>query len=220
MGAAAEVPADQVTVVIVDDHTIVREGLRSILELETGITVVGEAADSAAALRVIPRSRPDVVILDLKLGHDAVAGGLELLTEIGEQFPEVGVVVLTTFDDQELVMEALRRGARGYTVKDVDVVDLVRVIRAVRSGQSGFDSRSAAHVTRAVRAGPGAQPSLTSRELEIIRLLAQGLTNRQIGETRFISESTVKFHLRQVMTKLGVRSRAEVVYAATQLGIL
>lgn len=212
--------AARIRVVIIDDHPIVREGLRSILELENDIAVVGHAANPAEALDTVATEQPDVVLLDLKLSDDGPATGLQLCSAIVGRFPEVGVVVLTTFHDQTLVLDALRRGAKGYVLKDVDVVDLVKIIRAVRRGESGFDSRSAALVVRSLTQTDGAGPKLTRREIEIIRLLAQGLTNREIGEVALISDSTVKFHVRSIMTKLAVRHRAEVVYAAAKLGLL
>lgn len=218
-GRGPEEPAS-VRIVIVDDHTIVREGLKSVLELEPDVEVVGEAATAVAARRAVGEQRPDVVLLDLKLSEDRPAEGLDLCADITREFPEVGVVVLTTFHDQTLVVDALRRGARGYVLKDVDVMDLIKIIRAVYRGESGFDTRSAALVVQSLIGGEPTLPKLTSREIEIVRLLARGLTNREIGHASFISESTVKFHLRNIMSKLDVRRRAEVVYAATRLGVL
>jgi DNA-binding NarL/FixJ family response regulator len=122
----------------------------------------------------------------------------------------VGVIVLTTFHDQSLVLDALRRGAKGYVLKDVDVVDLLKIIRGVRGGSLMVHSVSE----------QDGRPRLTPRELEIVRLLARGLTNREIGRVALISDSTVKFHVRGIMRKLSVHHRAEVVYAATKLGIL
>ena len=212
--------AAHIRVVIVDDHTIVREGLKSILELESDIAVVGQAGRPEEALHAVAAKSPDVVLLDLKLGEDGPAIGLGLCSDIVGRFPQVGVVVLTTFHDQTLVLGALRRGARAYVLKDVDVVDLVKIIRAVRRGESGFDTRSAALVVRSLVQAGQAEPNLTKREIEIIRLLAQGFTNREIGNVALISESTVKFHLRSIMAKLAVHHRAEVVYAAAKLGHL
>jgi DNA-binding NarL/FixJ family response regulator len=209
----------------VDDHAIVRRGLRSILELEHDIAVIGEAGGPAEALRTVERTRPEVVLLDLKLSPGGDADGLAVCSEILERRPGTGVVVLSTFLDEQLVAEALRRGAQAYVLKDVDVSELVRIIRAVARGESGFDSRSAAVVrglaagTSAERAGNG-MPDLTDREREVVRLIAEGLTNREIGEAIFVSESTVKFHVRNVMRKLDVHHRAEVAYAASRLGLL
>jgi DNA-binding NarL/FixJ family response regulator len=201
--------ADEIRLVIVDDHTIVREGLRSILELESDVAVVGHAGGPAEALAVIGARRPDVVLLDLKLSKDGPATGLRLCGDIAARHPEVGVVVLTTFHDQTLVLDALRRGAKGYVLKDVDVVDLLKIIRGVHGGSL---------MVHSVSEQDG--PRLTPRELDIVRLLARGLTNREIGKSALISDSTVKFHVRGIMRKLSVHHRTEVVYAATKLGIL
>lgn len=212
-------------VLIVDDHAIVRRGLRSILELEEDISVVGEASGAAEALRTVERSRPEVVLLDLKLSPEGDANGLAVCSRILERRPRTGVVVLSTFLDERLVTEALRRGARAYVLKDVDLSELVRIIRAVARGESGFDSRSAA-VVRALAAGRPApstddeRPALTEREHQVVRLIAEGFTNREIGRAIFVSESTVKFHVRNVMRKLDVHHRAEVAYAGSRLGLL
>lgn len=202
--------ADRIRIVIVDDHTIVREGLRSILELEPDIAVVGHASRPAEALSVVGAVRPDVVLLDLKLSAAGPSSGLDLCGSIVARYPRVGVIVLTTFHDQALVLEALRRGARGYVLKDVDVVDLLKIIRRVSDGSLMVQSVSE----------QDDHPQLTPRELEIVRLLARGLTNREIGKAALISDSTVKFHVRGIMRKLEVHHRTEVVYAATKLGIL
>ncbi len=212
--------AAHIRVVIVDDHTIVREGLKSILELEADIAVVGQAARPEEALHAVAAQKPNLVLLDLKLGEDGPAIGLGLCSDIVGRFPEVGVVVLTTFHEQTLVLDALRRGAKAYVLKDVDVVDLVKIIRAVRRGESGFDTRSASLVVRSLAHDGRTGPKLTRREVEIITLLAHGLTNREIGRVALISESTVKFHLRSIMTKLAVHHRAEVVYVAAKLRLL
>ena len=212
-------------VLIVDDHAIVRRGLRSILELEQDIAVVGEAGGPAEALRAVERSRPEVVLLDLKLSPEGDADGLAACSRILERRPRTGVVVLSTFLDEQLVAEALRRGARAYVLKDVDVSELVRIIRAVARGESGFDSRSAA-VVRALAAGKAVpstadeSPALTEREREVVRLIAEGLTNREIGQAIYVSESTVKFHVHNLMRKLDVHHRAEVAYAGSRLGLL
>jgi len=201
--------ADRLRLVIVDDHTIVREGLRSILELEPDIAVVGHAADAAEALVTVAAVHPDVVLLDLKLNRDGPVTGLALCGDLVARHPSVGVVVLTTLHDQALVMEALRRGAKGYVLKDVDVVDLLKIIRGVRAGRMMVHAESERE-----------SPRLTLRELEIVRLLARGMTNREIGKTVLISDSTVKFHVRGIMRKFAAHHRAEVVYTATKLGIL
>ena len=208
-------------VLLVDDHAIVRRGLRSILELESDISVVAEAGGRSDALAAIDRAEPDIVLLDLKLSSDHDAEGLELCSEILARRPESNVVILSTFLNEDLLNQALRRGAKAYVLKEVDVVELVRIIRAVSRGGTAFDGRSAALV-RALVAGEhaSAEPAFTDREREVTRLLARGLTNREIGRRIFVSESTAKFHVRNVMQKLGVHSRAEVAYAAGKRGLL
>jgi DNA-binding NarL/FixJ family response regulator len=224
-GTETEAPAEVSRVLLVDDHAIVRRGLRSILELEPDISVVAEAGGRADALRAIDRAQPEVVLLDLKLSADHDSEGLELCSEILARRPETHVLILSTFLDERLLDQALRRGAKAYVLKEVDVVELVRIIRAVCRGESGFDARSAALVRSLVAdrdrsGGRDDEPALTDREREVTELLATGLTNREIGGRMFISESTVKFHVRNVMRKLGVRSRAEVGYAAGQRGLV
>jgi len=207
-------------VMLVDDHAIVRRGLRSILELEPDIAVVAEAGGHGEALRLLDRVHPDVILLDLKLSTDHDAEGLELCSEILARRPDSRVVILSTFLDENLLNQALRRGAKAYVLKEVDVVELVRIIRAVSRGESGFDSRSA-EMMRALVAhdADDARSDLTAREREVIALLAHGLTNREIGTRMFVSESTAKFHVHNAMRKLGVRRRAEVAYAAGKLGL-
>ncbi len=210
-------------VLIVDDHAIVRRGLRSILELEPDIAVVAEAGTAAEALREAERCRPEVVLLDLRLGPDDDREGLVLCSRIAERLPATRVVVLSVFLEERLVLEALRRGAHAYVLKDVDTQELVKIIRAVSRGESGFDSRSAAVVARSIAGEGAAKPpaaQLTDREREVVTLITQGLSNRDIGAAIFLSESTVKFHVRNVMRKLDVRHRAEVAYVASRLGML
>jgi DNA-binding NarL/FixJ family response regulator len=207
-------------VMLVDDHAIVRRGLRSILELEPDISVVAEAGGRTDALHLLDRVEPDVILLDLKLSADHDAEGLELCSEIMVRRPDSRVVILSTFLDENLLNQSLRRGAKAYVLKEVDLVELVRIIRAVSRGESGFDGRSA-EMVRALVAhdGDGPESDLTAREREVIGLLAHGLTNREIGTRMFVSESTAKFHVHNVMRKLGVRRRAEVAYAAGKLGL-
>jgi two-component system response regulator DevR len=216
----AESAVTAARVMLVDDHAIVRRGLRSILELEPDISVVAEAGGRGEALPLLPRVEPDVILLDLKLSADHDTEGLELCTEILARRPDARVIILSTFLDENLLNQSLRRGAKAYVLKEVDVVELVRIIRAVSRGESGFDSRSAEMMRALVAHGAaGPQSDLTTREREVVALLAHGLTNREIGTRMFVSESTAKFHVHNVMRKLGVRRRAEVAYAAGKLGL-
>jgi two-component system response regulator DevR len=210
-----------VRILVVDDHTIVRQGLRSILELEPDLTVVGEAATPDEAVAQAARLRPDVVLLDLKLSDAAPAEGLDVCATLRAQRADAAIVVLTTFLDERLLVSALRRGASGYALKDVDAVELARIIRAVHRGDSAFDSRSAHLVVQSLtaRSTPSAGV-LSERELEIVRPVARGATNPQVARELYLSESTVKFHLRTAMRKLGARDRTELVFKASELGLL
>ena len=213
--------AAPIRILVVDDHTIVRQGLRSILELEPDFTVVGEAADAAAAIADTAQLRPDVVLLDLKLSDSVPAEGLDVCATLRDQQPAVRIVVLTTFLDQKLLVGALQRGASGYVLKDVDAVELARIIRTVHRGESGFDGRSARLVVRSLTGQPAAPARLLSeRELEVVRLVARGATNVQAARDLFVSESTVKYHLRLAMRKIGAKDRTELVYRAGAQGLL
>jgi DNA-binding NarL/FixJ family response regulator len=207
---------------IVDDHSIVRQGLRAMLDREPDLRVVGDAGAELPAIAMVDQTRPDVVLLDLKLTIDSGCEGLDLCAKVTSRYPECRILVLTTFADEWLVREAIRQGAKGYVVKDVDLTDLIRAIRAVYRGESAFDSRSASAVVSWLRREPDAEATgqITPREREILGLLAQGLSNIAIGKRLYISDTTVKFHVTNLMHKLGTRRRAEAVYAATKLGLI
>lgn len=214
-GAAARV-------VIVDDHAIIRSGLRTMLERDGAVVVVAEAGTTEEAIAAVAAHTPDVVLLDLKLGSDDEAG-LRICQQLTAEDPDVRVLVLTTFLNERLVVEAIRSGAKGYVLKDVDAEELLRSIEAVRAGESAFDSHAAAAVVRSMSSPSASAPAaitFTARETEVVRLLAHGHSNRQIGQQLYISETTVKFHVHNVMEKLGVKRRAEVVYRSGQLGLL
>ncbi|WP_036491637.1 MadR family response regulator transcription factor [Nocardioides sp. CF8] len=210
-----------VRIMLVDDHAIVRQGLRSILERERDLIVVAEASTPDEALTVIGRSEPHIVLLDLKLSTASDTEGLDLCAELTNRHPAVGVLVLTTFLDEQLVLKAIRAGARGYVLKDVDTSGLVRAIRDLSRGESAFDARSAAAMVRGLNTpDPEESQQLTAREREVLQLLARGLSNRAIGVKLHISETTAKFHVGNILRKLGVSRRAEAVYEATKLGLI
>ncbi|MEV5312123.1 response regulator transcription factor [Streptomyces sp. NPDC052610] len=213
------VPTQALRIVLVDDHAIVRHGLRSILERESDLEVVGEASTAAEAAAVVEQTRPSIVLLDLKLSTAADTEGLDLCARLTQRHPELAVLVLTTFLDDSLVVEAIQHGARGYVVKDVDTTELLRSIRAVARNESAFDSHAAAAMVRSMRVQPE-RPKFTERELSVLQLLAHGLSNREIGGKLYISETTVKFHVRNIMRKMDASSRAEVVYGASKLGVI
>jgi DNA-binding NarL/FixJ family response regulator len=210
-----------ITLTIVDDHAIVRQGLRSVLEREPEIRVVGEASTPDEAMAVVTATGPRIVLLDLKLSPASDTEGLALCARLRAAFPDVGILVLTTFLDGALVMSAIHSGANGYVVKDVDTSELVRAIRVVARGESAFDPRSAAAMVKAMNApGPAEATRFTDREREVLNLLARGLSNRAIGKRLFISETTAKFHVGNIMRKLDVSRRAEAVYEASKLGMI
>ncbi|GAB3652762.1 two-component system response regulator MnoR [Nocardioides korecus] len=216
-------PSERATVdvMLVDDHAIVRQGLRSILERESDLRVVGEASSASAALAEVDRTRPRIVLMDLKLSSASDSEGIDLCAELSQRHPDVGVLVLTTFLDDQLVLRAIRAGAKGYVVKDVDTSGLIRAIRDVSRGESAFDARSAAAMVRGLNApAQDDKRGLTAREREVLLLLAHGLSNRDIGARLYISETTAKFHVGNVLRKLGVSRRAEAVYEGSKLGVI
>jgi two-component system, NarL family, response regulator DevR len=172
-------------------------------------------------LRVVAAARPSLVLLDLKLSSSPGLEGLELCAALTAAHPGLAVLVLTTTLEDSLVVTALRHGARGYVVKEVDTTELLRAIRAVHQGENAFDPRTSSAMVRGLTAPTAAsQRSLTSREIEVLRLLARGLSNREIGRALFISETTAKFHVANIMRKLEVSRRSEAVYVAGEMGAL
>ncbi len=213
------VHSDMITLLLVDDHAILRQGLRSVLEREHDLRVVAEASTADEAVSVAARSKPRVVLMDLKLSSSSDTEGLDVCARLAKEFPDLAVLVLTTFLDEQLVLAAVKAGAKGYIVKDVDTTGLVRAIRDVARGGSAFDAQSAAAMVRGLNT-PSESETLTERELEVLRLLARGLSNKAIGGQLYISETTAKFHVGNILRKLGVTRRAEAVYEASKLGLL
>ncbi len=226
MTASDGAPArDAIRVVIADDQTLMRQGLRSLLGISEEVAVVGEAADGDEALDRVAELAPDVLLLDLRMpGRDGIAT-LEALRERGSEVP---VLVLTTFDDDELVLRALRAGTRGYLLKDVALEELVGAIRALAAGETLVQPALTDRLLRGLSTRP--EPDdfthlptpepLTPRETEVLRLLASGFTNRQIAEALFLAEGTVKNHISTVLAKLGVKDRTRAVLRALHLGLL
>jgi DNA-binding NarL/FixJ family response regulator len=210
-----------IDIVLIDDHAIVRHGLRAILERERDLRVVGEAATTEAAMAVVSAVRPQIVLLDLKLSAGSDTEGLELCSALMANHPDLGVLVLTTFIDDHLVLAAIHNGARGYVVKDVDTSALIRAIRDISRGGSAFDARSAAAMVRGIHAGSvESDNKLTAREQEVLELLSRGMSNVEIGKKLFISDTTVKFHVGNILRKLGVSRRAEAVHLAGKMGLI
>jgi len=208
-----------IRLMLVDDHAILRQGLRSVLERERDLVVVGEASSEAEAEAVVGAVNPDVVIMDLKLSAGSDYDGLSLCAKLSGRYPDIGLLVLTTFLDEDLVVRAVHAGARGYVVKDVDTTELVRAIRAVSTGQSAFDSRSAAAVVRSLSGRGTPHQRLTDREIEVLRLAVRGLTNKQIAHELVVSPRTVQHHLAHVYEKSGRRTRAGAALWAMEQGL-
>jgi DNA-binding NarL/FixJ family response regulator len=214
---------NEIRVAIVDDHAIVRQGLRAMIDREPDLQVVGEASSARTTPAMLDRAHPRVVLLDLRLAGGSECDGLSLCNTITQRYPDSRVLVLTSSSDEWLILEAIKQGAKGFVLKDVDLTELIRAIRAVHRGESAFDSRTAGVVVRWMHGSqrPGATASdITPREREILVLLARGLSNVAIGQRLYISAATVKFHVGNVMQKLGARRRAEAVYAASKLGLI
>ncbi len=206
-----------IRLVIVDDHSIVREGLCSILNAEPDFQVVGEASNGEEALRVVERTRPDVVLLDLKMPG---APGADVCRDITAKRPETAVIILTAFLDSDMIYRCIQAGAKGYVVKDVERADLKRKIRAAARGEGVLDEKAASPVLERLRKGTAAPVQLTEREVTILRLIAEGLTNKEIGAQLYLSEATVKDQLRKVMDKFGVEHRISAVIAASKQGLI
>lgn len=210
-------------VVIVDDQTLVRHGIRSLLEL-AGIEVAGEADDGETALAAIEEHRPDVVLLDLRMPR---FDGLWTLEQLRQRNVDVPVLVLTTFNDDELVLDALRGGARGYLLKDVTLDQLKEAVRTLAEGGTLIAPSITDRLLRTIRSGPSpvsadAPPisELTEREVEVLRLVAEGYSNREIADVLYLAEGTVKNHVSTILLKLGVRDRTKAVLRALHEGLM
>ncbi len=208
-----------VRIVLVDDHSIMRQGLRAVLEREEDLRVVGEAGTPADAVAAVAASRPHVVLLDLKLTAGPQTDGLDVCRRLCAAHPGLGVLVLTTFAEDRLVVESVQAGARGYVVKDVDTTELVRAIRAVSRGESAFDARSASAMVRSLSGGVPDRERLTERELDVLRLLAEGRSDREIAAALALSRRTVTTHVTGILGKLGLPSRAAAAVHAVRHGL-
>lgn len=215
--------AAPIRVVIVDDHRVVREGLQAMLQGVPEIEIVGEAEDVDGALATIRASGPDVVLLDVRLQRSS---GLDACRTILQRYPDVSVVFLTVYEDEQYVFEALRAGGRGYMLKKASPEDIVRVLEAVRDGDVVVDPALGGRIAlraAALRAGsdwPGAHVGLTPREGEVLTHLVKGLDNKAIGHALYISEETVKSHVKAVFRKLGARDRAQAIAVALREGLV
>lgn len=210
-------------VVVVDDQTLVRQGIRTLLDI-ADVEVVGEADDGRTAVEVIAQTEPDVVLLDLRMPR---YDGLWTLRRLREQGTEVPVLVLTTFDDDALVLDALHAGARGYLLKDVTVEQLTRAVGTLAAGGTLISPSITYRLLRAIRSRPSTTAEeppvvqeLTDREQDVLRLMAEGYSNRQIAGTLHVAEGTAKNHVSTILSKLGARDRTNAVLRALRDGLL
>ena len=206
-----------IRLLVVDDHPIVRQGLVAVLEDEPDFEVVGSAGSAEEALTLAGRLRPDVVLLDLELTG---LGGLAAIPRLTDASPESRVLVFTAYDTDEHVFGAIRAGAKGYLLKGAPTAEIARAIRAVHGGGSHLEPRVAAKVLAEMSAPRRGTDLLSEREREVLRLVAEGLSNKEIGRRLAISERTARFHVTSILNKLGASTRAQAVALATQRGLL
>ncbi len=219
-----------IRVLLADDQTLIRQGIRLLLEIEEDIEVVGQAANGREALEQVESVRPDVVLMDVRMPE---MDGVEATRELGRRFPEVKVIILTTFEDDETVFEGLKAGARGYLLKDISSEDMAAAVRKVAAGEALIEPRLTrkvlAEFTRLATASESHAPAqatagipvpLTEREKEVLNALAQGLSNREIAEKLVITEGTVKNHVSSLIDKLGVRDRTQAILKGQELGLI
>ncbi len=199
-------------VIIVDDHPIVRAGLEAVISDQPDMLVVGQAATGTEAVDLALRERPDVALMDLRLPE---MNGVEAIAAIRAHWPDARVIVLTTFDGDEDIYRALQTGAQSYLLKDTPRADLLEAIRAVARGQKRIPPEVAARLVERIGA-----PALTEREIDVLHLMAHGRSNKEIGAELHISEGTVKFHVNNILGKLGVADRTQAVTSALQRGII
>ena len=212
----SETPATTpLRVFLLDDHELVRRGVRELLEADGDIEVVGEASTAAEALARVPAVRPQVAVLDVRLPD---GDGVMVCRELRSQLPELACLMLTSFSDDEALLGAVMAGAAGYVLKDIRGGDLVGAVRTVGAGGSLLDAKSTAHILAKLRAKPADDPLnvLTEQERRILELIGEGLTNRQIGERMFLAEKTVKNYVSSLLAKLGLQRRTQAAVLATE----
>lgn len=205
-----------IQILIVDDHSVVRQGLRMFLSLDPELEIVGEASNGSEGVRLAAQLRPDVVLMDLLM---PVMDGLTAITAVKREMPEVEVIALTSVLENEMVSGAIRAGAVGYLLKDTEAEELCRAIKAAAAGQVQLSPQAAALLIREVQI-PQSPEKLTQREVEVLKLLAHGLANKEIAHELNIGEKTVKTHVSSILGKLGVLSRTQAALYAIQLGLV
>ncbi|MDT3725881.1 response regulator transcription factor [Streptomyces sp. DSM 41972] len=209
-----------IRVFLLDDHEVVRRGVHDLLDDEPDITVVGEAATVEQALVRVPALRPRVAVLDVRLPD---GDGVTVCRELRSRMPDLACLMLTSFDDEEALLDSIMAGASGYVLKQIRGSDLVEAVRTVAGGQSLLDPSATTKLMERLRGGPRKEqeeqdvlPGLTEREREILELIGEGLTNRQIGRRLYLAEKTVKNHISRLLAKLGVERRIQAAVIATE----
>lgn len=206
--------AERIRIVVADDHPVVREGLVAMLSTQSDLEVVGEAATGMDAVRRVRELRPDVLLLDLELPE---LDGVEVVERLRDEETRTRVVVFTAFDRDEQIVGAIRAGAVGYLLKGTPREEVFRAVRVAHAGGSLIEPMVASKLLRQVRDDPHA---LTAREAEVLRLVAQGRSNRDVARALFVSERTVKFHVSSILAKLGASNRTQAVALARERGLL
>ena len=214
-----------IRVVLADDHTLVREGIRTLLALVADIALVGEASDGEEAIRVVAETRPDVLLLDMRMPK---GDGLSVVRELARREALPATLILTTFDDDAAALDVVHAGARGFLLKDVTLDRLVDAVRTLAAGGTMIHPALTARAEKELAAkgsaleagGSSREDDLTQREKEVLRLLAGGYSNREIAKALFVAEGTVKNHVSNILTKMGVRDRTRAVLKAAERGFL
>jgi DNA-binding NarL/FixJ family response regulator len=203
---------EPIRILIVEDHHIVRKGFIALLQMMEGLEVIAEAGDGSQAVALFRQHKPDITLIDLRL---PVLSGVDAIKAVRQDFPEARFIVLTTFDGDEDIYRALQAGARGYLLKGMEADDLTAAIRAVHAGKTWIPAEVAGRLAERF-----AGSALTERETDVLRLIVRGLNNKEIGTKLFISEATVKTHINNLLSKLGVADRTQAATTALQRGIV
>ncbi|MBL8118213.1 MAG: response regulator transcription factor [Anaerolineae bacterium] len=205
-----------IRILIVDDHAVVRQGLRMFLTLDSELEIIGEAIDGKMAIEMAHKLQPDVILMDLLM---PVMDGITAIGIIRRELPDTEIVALTSVLEDQAVIGAVRAGAIGYILKDTESDELIRAIKAAAAGQVQLSPKAAARLMREVRA-PESPESLTERETEVLRLLAKGLSNKEIAQQLVIGEKTVKTHVSNILSKLNLASRTQAALHAARIGLV
>ena len=212
MSETTHLEDEKIRILIVEDHHVVRQGFIALLKTIPGFEVVAEASSGEQAIEHFADRQPDITLMDLRLPG---MGGVEAITRIRQAYPEARIIVLTTFDGDEDIYRALQAGARGYLLKGMDLEELITAIRTVHRGKSRIPAAVAERLAERL-----AGPALTERETDVLRLIVAGRSNKEIGAALFISEATVKTHINNMLSKLGVTDRTQAATTALQRGIV